>query len=461
MTKNTIAALPARRMPLTLLPLTLIVWGLALWAWVGFSPPANAVSEGQFHDVHLELYTQHEGEWYQVLIDMFVFDDGSGTFEYDAEVARQSMLSRFPGAIVEDEEGHVDAQFVLSGYYWEDGIVAWGYNDRGKPEGLSGESPAMTSGATSWGNTGANFSFTSLGASSAGTGACSGSLDGANTVGWAHQSGSVLAVTCTWYSNTGNPKPAIEFDMEFDPDWDWTLGTPTGIDLESVSVHEFGHALGLGHTNVSGAVMYPSYSSGTINRTPRQDDIDGIIAIYGSSGGSDPTATPTNTATNTPTNTPQPSPTATPTATPNNPVGPTATPTNTPAPAQSTATPTPTHTPSTSLATPTATPSASTTPTTTPTPVATLTATPESLPPSLAVLPGANFLTWPGGTISTDEALGGHGNVLHMVYSYNPSARTWERYGPGLPGYANSLKSLQNGGAYWFIAIGPAIINVD
>ncbi len=469
------------RAGVTLAPLALVLWGLALWAWVAMSTPAGATGDDQFHDVHVELYTQSNGAWYHVLIDMFVAD--TGNFEADAQAARDSIVARFPGAVVAGEEGHVEAAFVLNGYWWSSHHSSWAYNEAGKPAGLSGELPSLVSASNAWAGTGADFSFASSGTNNANTGACGGGgLDGINTVGWAPQSGSVLAVTCTWYGG-GNPAAAVEFDMQIDPAWNWTTGNPTQVDLESVTVHEFGHALGLGHTSTSGAVMFPSYSSGTINRTPQTDDVNGILAIYGALGGG-PTATPTNTATPAGTNTPTPTATqpGAPTATPTSPGAPTATPTNTPpgGPPSPTNTPpggppSPTNTPAggpsaTSTSTPTHpaggstnTPTATATPTKTPTPKAspTPTKTPHPLPPSLPILPGANFLAWPGDTVNAAQALGGHGNVIEIVYSWNPDTLQWEHYGPGLPSYVNSLQWLQTGNAYWFIASSSAIIEVD
>ncbi|KAK7381357.1 hypothetical protein VNO78_33993 [Psophocarpus tetragonolobus] len=53
------------------------------------------------------------------------------------------------------------------------------------------------------------------------------------------------------------------------------------IDLQTVALHEIGHALGLGHSRVPASIMYPSYEG--IKRSLSQDDVDGIRALYGSS----------------------------------------------------------------------------------------------------------------------------------------------------------------------------------
>ncbi len=71
---------------------------------------------------------------------------------------------------------------------------------------------------------------------------------------------------------------AYASDVHFDDAEEWVLnGTSISYDLESVALHEIGHALGLAHSNVSGAVMELDYMG------PRKilsaDDRAGIISI--------------------------------------------------------------------------------------------------------------------------------------------------------------------------------------
>lgn len=444
------------RVALALAALAILAWGAAVVAVTGGARPARAEAGAEFVDEHLVAAIQHDGEWYYVQFQMLIRVDGPGGPEAAVAAARAQMLARFPGAI-EVEEGEASAQYVLNGYWWAERTASWGYNSAGKPGGLSGEQQALALGASAWGSTGADFSFSGGGPSGSGTGACGGGgLDGANTVGWASQGGSVLAVTCTWFSQGGNPKPAIEFDMEFDPDWNWTTGSPTQVDLASVATHEFGHALGLGHSANGSAVMYASYSQGSLKRTPTGDDVAGIMAIYGASGGGGPTptSTPTNTATATPSASPSGTPSATPSGTPSPSPTATWTPTKTPTPTATSTVPggttppggSPPAWPPTSTPTPPLPPTATAThsPTSTPTPVA----TPR---PVLPLLPGANLMAWPGSDAPPQVALAGQPGI-QAVYSYNPVTRTWSRYIPALPAFVNDLTMLRQGQAYWFIA---------
>ncbi|XP_012787331.2 matrix metalloproteinase-27 [Sorex araneus] len=70
-------------------------------------------------------------------------------------------------------------------------------------------------------------------------------------------------------------------DTHFDEDENWTKDT-TGFNLFLVAAHEFGHSLGLSHSNDQTALMFPNYVSLDPSKNPlSQDDIKGIQSIYG------------------------------------------------------------------------------------------------------------------------------------------------------------------------------------
>ncbi|XP_077370305.1 matrix metalloproteinase-9 [Festucalex cinctus] len=85
----------------------------------------------------------------------------------------------------------------------------------------------------------------------------------------------------------------------FDSDKKWGFCPDRGYSLFLVAAHEFGHALGLDHSNIRQALMYPTYTF-VENFSLHKDDIAGIQYLYGRRQGPDPTPPRPTTTTTTP-----------------------------------------------------------------------------------------------------------------------------------------------------------------
>ncbi|XP_047234410.1 collagenase 3-like [Girardinichthys multiradiatus] len=78
------------------------------------------------------------------------------------------------------------------------------------------------------------------------------------------------------------PSSGIGGDAHFDDDETFTFRSNTGYVLFMVAAHEFGHSLGLSHSEDPGALMYPIYSYQNPERfILPQDDVRGIQSLYG------------------------------------------------------------------------------------------------------------------------------------------------------------------------------------
>ncbi|GFS31068.1 hypothetical protein Acr_00g0015430 [Actinidia rufa] len=68
--------------------------------------------------------------------------------------------------------------------------------------------------------------------------------------------------------------------FHYDAEESWSVGAvPGSFDLETVALHEIGHLLGLDHSSVERAIMFPTIFSG-VTKGLHGDDIQGIKVLY-------------------------------------------------------------------------------------------------------------------------------------------------------------------------------------
>lgn len=117
-----------------------------------------------------------------------------------------------------------------------------------------------------------------------------GSSNAANfTIGWftrEHGDGSAFDGVGNVLAHAFYPPPCGGMHagkMHFDDAEVWGLAGSSGqFDTQTVALHEIGHLLGLNHSTVPGAVMFPTY--GGERRALSQDDVAGVHSLYGRRG---------------------------------------------------------------------------------------------------------------------------------------------------------------------------------
>jgi hypothetical protein len=164
------------------------------------------------------------------------------------------------------------------------GPIAWRYNPAGAPASFADTAAAVTriqAGFDKWTAVcGVSYSYLGTTATAPDT-RINDQPDGQNVVGWGALSGSTAGLTWSWYGVQGGVPRLIDGDIILSP----TLVT-TAQQLDRVAVHEWGHQIGLAHSNMDSTVMSgPDYSLYNILAALTDDDVRGCRCLYGSASG--------------------------------------------------------------------------------------------------------------------------------------------------------------------------------
>jgi len=141
------------------------------------------------------------------------------------------------------------------------------------------EGNAVTSAIATW-EAASGIDFTYSGSSSI---AVADPNDFINTVFWAAtpNPAHTFLAKASWYEYASTPGEIVGFDVHFNTDHQWAMAATTGrFDIESVAVHEIGHAIGLAHTTNSAETMFSSLPPATLRRTLGSGDIAGAQQLY-------------------------------------------------------------------------------------------------------------------------------------------------------------------------------------
>ena len=183
---------------------------------------------------------------------------------------------------------HVNA-YTTNGHAWGVTQVPYYINPQNLYVSESSALAAITSAAAAWRGI-ANIDLVYAGTTNGSTLA----NNGKNEVFFRDDASSHIAETYWWYDGTGH---LVDADIVFHENnrfYSANIGcNGDGFYMENTGAHEFGHVLGLAHSAVDTASMWPtSGACETIRETLDPDDIAGLTSLYPGSSSPPPTAPP-------------------------------------------------------------------------------------------------------------------------------------------------------------------------
>lgn len=194
--------------------------------------------------------------------------------------------------------------YTTNGYSWGSRVVTYYVNPSNLYVPDAAAATAVQAGAAVWNTQGGADVQLSYGGT---TSRNSLALDYTNNVFFRNDTSSALAETYWWWDGSGR---LIDADIVFHQNYKAYVNgmacAGDGYYIESTVAHEFGHALGLGHSSVLAATMYPTvYACDTSFQTLDADDVTGLRSLYPAAAVTAPSTpaspSPSNGATGVPT----------------------------------------------------------------------------------------------------------------------------------------------------------------
>lgn len=199
----------------------------------------------------------------------------------------------------------VSTGWLPSGHRWSQGDIPVPYclsaNSQNTAMTTARQRAAITAAVDSW-RAGVGLSCTSYNATPQPAGQCSAtqnSNDGQNNIfwenNWQNGSGTIGVTWSVFFNNCGSVTDdrgvnhqlqcSIDADIELnDNDYFWN-DNGQDTDAQSITLHEYGHFIGLDHCNdnntcnLGSGVMYAAYAGGSL-RVPFNDDVQGGCGLY-------------------------------------------------------------------------------------------------------------------------------------------------------------------------------------